>query len=269
MRRVFLTLLLAGLTATPAFAGSAASADEQIPISLRVVPDTPLRATPGEAPDLSHLQAGMSTGGASVGKAVAYSLLLPGLGDYLLGHRTRAAGFFIAEAAIWTSFGVFKTQGRLREDSYQEYAVQFAGVTRTGHSDDFYAELRDWDSSDEYEAAIKSEGRLDMRPDAGQAVLEQYYLENRVADFEAWEWQTIYHKVQFQKMRSSSKTAYRRGDFAIAAAIANRIVSALFAYSAARSANAELSQQRYRIQFTPPARYAREYDAAVTITRSF
>ncbi len=77
----------------------------------------------------------------SVSKAVLYSLLLPGLGQRYLGETTPARVFFLLDVAIWTSFVVFTVQADLREDSYQEYARTFAGVTRLNHSDDYYGVL--------------------------------------------------------------------------------------------------------------------------------
>jgi len=217
-------------------------------------------------------------GEMSTRKAVLYSLLMPGLGDYHSGNRTRAFVFFGVEAAIWTSFIVSRVQGAQREDSYEEYAVRFAGVSRTGHSDDFYVAIREYDSSVGYEKFIKSEGRLELLPpfdpngedfDLGKNALDQYFLENRVADFEPWEWQSFEKKVQYQEIRSASKNAYRRATFSIAAAGANRVVSALFAYTSSRRSalpGANASARRYHIDFSPPRP---EYEAAVTLIRRF
>lgn len=205
----------------------------------------------------------------SPAKAALYSLLLPGLGDYKLNNKGRATAFFAAEGLIWISYGVFQVQGHQREDDYQELAVQFAGVSRTGHSDDFYARVREFDNSDQYEADVKNTGREDLfnpndlesiNPDA----LEAYFVENRVSDFEAWKWQSLEKRVQYSETRSASKTSYRRADYMLAAAVANRLVSAVVAYTAAR--NMEPQKVGYHLDFSPSRRGV---DVSFALTRNF
>jgi hypothetical protein len=203
----------------------------------------------------------------SPARAVLYSLLLPGLGDYALGNKGRASAFFITEGVIWISYAVFQVQGQQREDEYQSLAMLFAGVSRTGLSDEFYATIRDYDASDEYEADVKTDGRFaignpaTIDPDA----LDRYFVENRVSDYEPWMWESTDLRLQYSEVRSASKTSYRRADYMIAAAAANRVVSAVVAYAAARSAN-RAPGVGYRVDVTPsPAGLA----VALTLTRSF
>jgi len=203
----------------------------------------------------------------STGRAVLYSLLLPGLGDYKLGHKQRAVVFFGIEAAIWTTFVVSRIEGAAREEDYEEFAVRFAGVERMNHSDDFYAIIRDYDSWEEYAADVKMEGRYELYPDVGSEALERYFAQNRVTDYEPWLWQSLDKKVEFQVLRSSSKTAYRRATFALAAAAANRVVSAIFTYATIKlSGPDEQAARRYRLDFMPPRA---DYAAAVTLIHEF
>ena len=211
------------------------------------------------------------TGSASISptKAALYSLLLPGLGDYKLDNKGRATAFFAAEGLIWISYGVFQVQGHQREDDYEELAVQFAGVSRTGHSDDFYARVREFDTSDQYEADVKNTGREALfdpndletiNPDA----LEAYYQDNRVSDFEPWKWQSLEKRVQYSETRSASKTSYRRSDYMLAAAVANRLVSAVVAFTAAR--NMQPEKVGYHLDFSPATRGV---DVTFALTRNF
>ncbi|HET6349171.1 MAG TPA: hypothetical protein VFH88_08820 [Candidatus Krumholzibacteria bacterium] len=210
-------------------------------------------------------------GPISPAKAVLYSLLLPGLGDYQLGNRSRAVGFFIAEGAIWTAYGVMKVQGHQREDDYQQLAVQFAGVSRTGHSDDFYAKLREYASSDAYAADVKLDGRAALSDNGkyldriGADALDRYFVENRLADYEPWQWTSHERQLQYSEMRSSSKTSYRRANYMLAAAAANRVVSAVVAYAAARGANRSQTMG-YQMNFAPSEH---GLDLSLTVTRSF
>jgi hypothetical protein len=207
----------------------------------------------------------------SPARAVLYSLLLPGLGDYQLGNRGRATAFFAAEGVIWISYAVFEVQGGQREDEYQDLAVRFAGVTRTGHSDEFYATLREYDDSGQYEADVKYDGRIELSQDGaypdriGAAALDRYFVENRLADYEPWQWSSVDRRLQYSEVRSSSKTSYRRADYMLAAAAANRVVSAIVAFAAARDAQ-NPRDVGYRLDFAPAARGV---DVSLTFTRSF
>jgi len=263
-----LTSILLALTLSAPLAAGA-----QAP-SVRWLPGSPTVST-SEGPDFAALQDDYSEnpGELSVGKAVGYSLLLPGLGSWYAGNQSQAVVFFAIEAAIWAGFIVSNVQADQRQETYEEYATLFAGVSSTGHSDDYYGLLREYDSWVDYEAELVLDARIagyggSNNPDLGQEALERYFIENRVSDFDEWQWQSIDHKVQFQEMRSSSKNADRRADFMIAAAVANRLVASIFAYITVKGANSTetASTRRYHIDFTPPRA---EYDAAVTLTHRF
>ena len=225
----FVAACLCVLVASPALAD----------FSLRDAASTPATIDAASAREWNY-EDGEATTAAPLSptKAVLYSLLLPGLGDWKLGNRNRAATFFAVEGVIWVSFVAFEIQGHDLEDEYQNLAVIFAGVTSTGHSDDFYATIRDYDNSDEYAADVKTDGRFAAPypyTDIGSEALEQYFVVYRVADYEPWLWESTDRRLQYSEVRSASKTAYRRADYMIAAAAANRVVSAIFAYAGARS----------------------------------
>lgn len=217
----------------------------------------------------------------SMTRAILYSLLLPGLGDWYAGEKHRATTFFIVDAALWTTFIVFQVQGHRREDAYKEFAQTLAGVESTGHSDDFYSTVGQYASSDEYEADFKKESRLDLWPDVGYDALESYYVENRVADFEEWAWHSFESRVDYLQMRSSSKLSYRRSGYLLAAAALNRVVASVFAYQAVKSSRGEMGDEGdaggkgtrgggYRLDISGPALGERgDLTTRVSLIRSF
>lgn len=213
----------------------------------------------------------VSGGSKSTAKAVFYSLLVPGLGQRYLGETGQSRLFFSVEAAIWTSFTVFRVQGHLRENEYEEYAQAFARVTSTGHSDDYYRLLTQYDSFQEYEDEIKSEGRAVLYPDVDAATLERYFIDHRVADYEPWVWQSAANRRAYQDRRSASKRAYRRGLYAVATALANRAASAFFAYRSAR--RPELvgeTHTGFYIEFgTPGHRVQNDVQTGLSFVRDF
>lgn len=263
--RTRISIFVAALTLVAA-ASVAAAGDA---FTLREIPesawDAPSGAS-GETPSWLDGAAGADAS-PSMKRAILYSLILPGWGDYYAGRRERARYFFIAEGAIWTSFAVFRIQASRDEDAYRDFAVQFAGVSSADHSDDFYAQLREWDSSDDYEAFIKQDGRFFIYPDVGYRALDAYYLENRLSDFEPWQWESLERRLEFAELRSASKAEYRRSHYSIFAAAVNRLVSALFAYQAVKSQRGGMEQGRYHIEFNTPQEAG--YGAEVSIVRAF
>ncbi len=208
----------------------------------------------------------------STSKAVLYSLLLPGTGQWYLGEKTQAKVFFALDVAIWTSFVVFTVQADLREDEYEEYARTFAGVTRLGHSDDYYGILTKHDSFRDYEDEIKDEGRFAFYPDIDVAALDQYFLENRVSDYEVWVWQSADHRRAYQDRRSASKTADRRALYSLAAALTNRVASAFFAYRSGKRPEPEenVQQTGFSIELGAPQRHASEgFQTGISLIRNF
>jgi hypothetical protein len=260
--------LLAALLCVPSLAVSS---------SLKTIStDDPPYTSPELKPTVDLSLAGMNpmggASGTSVSKAVWYSLLLPGLGDYYLGRKTRAKAFFIAEAAVWTSFIVFEVQGHLREDSYKEFATAFGGVSSTGHSDDYYRILSQYNSSRDYEESIKKDGRFELYPNAGYDALQNYYLSQRISDFEPWEWPSDEKRREYRAIRKGSRQAYRRAMYSVAAGVANRIVSSLFAWKTARdlSRGDRTAGGRFHLQFGHPTTDLRDpLRTGLTIVRTF
>ncbi|NIM19546.1 MAG: hypothetical protein GTO51_04100 [Candidatus Latescibacteria bacterium] len=211
-------------------------------------------------------------GEVSQGKAVLYSLLLPGLGDYYLGRHGRARVFILTEAAVWTSFIVFEVQGYVRREGYKEFAVSFAGITGMDHSDDYYRLLTRFNSSREYEEAIKMDGRYELFPNADRSALDNYYLTHRVSDFEPWEWPSDQKRREYRGIRKGSRQAFRRAIYSIAAAAANRVVSSLFALKAARDINKHhvSAHGRFYIEFGYPRLDPSDpFRTGLVLTRTF
>ena len=102
------------------------------------------------------------------------------------------------------------------------------------------------------ENEIKAEGRLVLFPDIDTQSLDDYFVENRVADFEPWVWASEDDRFLYRNKRFSSKRAGRRATWALWTAAANRVVSAVFAVKAARDFNERLGGQAYHIEFGPP-----------------
>jgi len=186
--------------------------------------------------------------------AMLYSLLLPGLGEYALGHHDRAKVFFVAEGAIWTSYAIFQVQGNHRKDLYQEFAHVNAGVPQR-NDDEFYRIIGNYVSSDGPFSAneqIRREARANYPDD--RAKQEEYYQEHSYTGDDTWTWQSQALLDTYQDMRDASESAYHKSDFSLGLAIANRLISVvdtgILAAKQSR-ANATTTGFRWNIEAEP------------------
>jgi hypothetical protein len=160
-------------------------------------------------------------------KAMLYSLLLPGLGEYWLGHRTRAQIFFATEAGIWTAFGVFRVQGGNRKDRYREWASVFAG-TPERDNDEYYRVLANYISSEGPFSAnetVRRQARA-LYPDDREAQ-DAYLLANGHFGDDAWEWESEEAFDRYKQIRKSSLDSYDNASLTLGLLVANRLLSVL------------------------------------------
>jgi hypothetical protein len=163
-------------------------------------------------------------------KALLYSLLLPGAGELSLGARGRAAGFFVAEGLIWTHYVWFQVAGRLRRDDYIEQAQLNAGVGTDSEDDAYWKLVGQYERSSgsgpgSYEEEVRRDAR-DLYPD-DPAAQDAYVSENLPSGDRAWNWSTPELQKAYRTTRISSNQAFDRAKYSFAAAILNRLVSAI------------------------------------------
>ncbi len=175
----------------------------------------------------SEVVSGKRTGSR---KALLYSLLLPGAGELKLGEHGRARGFFIAEGAIWTHFVWFQVAGHLRKDNYIDQARRHAGVGVSSADDTYWKLLGQYQTSrgtgaDAYEETLRREAR-DLYP-TDPAAQDDWVAERLPSGDQAWAWSSEEAQTSYRETREDSRRAYDRSKYSIAAAIVNRILSAI------------------------------------------
>ncbi|MCK4606062.1 MAG: hypothetical protein KAU35_02075 [candidate division Zixibacteria bacterium] len=157
----------------------------------------------------------------SVGKAVLYSIILPGLGEYYVGNRKKARYFFAAEALWWLGYLSYRTDGGWKKDDYIAFAHEQAGANLEGKSDEFVDFVGYYYNIDQYNTL----GRVLDR--------DRPYLVDNASNH--WCWQSSEDKAAFREMKNGSREAYRQAKFMIGLMVLNRIVSAIDAAHDARS----------------------------------
>ncbi len=187
---------------------------------------------------------GRATGKKSIGKAILYSALVPGLGEYYVGNKGKAKIFFAAEALTWISFISFKTYGNWKEDDFIRFASERAGAQLDGKDDEFLDLVGFYVDIDQY----NSLGRV-SDPD-------RPYLEDTPENH--WRWQTNVDREAYRDIKNSSREAFRRADFMIGAAVFNRIVSIIDAVRDAKRSQGKIDDEftradkpRFKIAMDP------------------
>ncbi len=177
----------------------------------------------------------------SVAKAAVLSALLPGLGEYYVGHRTKAKFFFGAEALTWIGFFAFRTYGGWKEDDF----IRFAGERASANLADKDEEFQDWVgfymSIDEFNTL----GRVGD-PD-------RPYLEDTPDNH--WRWLSVSDQEAYRDLKNSSREAYRRSNFMIGVAIVNRVISVIDAVRDAKRSRSRIDgrfrgSEQKKIQFS-------------------
>jgi len=162
--------------------------------------------------------------GKSKWKALGFSLVLPGAGQYYAGSRNRMTIFGTAEALVWSGFFGFRMYGSWKKEDYRAWAALKAGALVDGKAEGFFEKMTYYDNLDDYnQFELLYEGsRAELFPSS-----REYY----------WNWDSDISRLHFRDLRNQSKAAYRQSLLFFGAAVANRILAGIDAYRAASTFN--------------------------------
>ncbi|MBZ0266961.1 hypothetical protein K8I85_02295 [bacterium] len=171
----------------------------------------------------------------SILRAVAYSALLPGLGERYVGRTGRAAMFHVTEGLIWSTFAYYRIQGSIREDTHIEFANLEAGAA-TEQDADYYEHIGFWLSLDEWHDIVRRDARLRFPDDP--AARDAFFEETKRYDAgQGWAWRDDVTRTRYRQLRSRTERSYRNARLAAGAAIFNRLASMIDALALARGHN--------------------------------
>ncbi len=203
--------------------------------------------------DSDHFEISEPQSGESVNtkqKALLYSVLLPGLGQYHNGDRTKSKVFFGLEAAIWASFIVFKSQEALRTNDFEEYAGAFAEVDPGDYDEEFYRILTIYDDVGDYNTSVAIDARAIFGSEASESK-SAYIAENSFGSDKNFRWSSNGHRLEYRLIRNDARDSGQRADFSIVAAVINRAISAVEATRSAGKLQA-LSRAASHLRVLPP-----------------
>lgn len=196
---------------------------EEIRTELR---DAFLAASRGDTASTPSLSAARSK--KSAGLAVLFSLLVPGMGELYAEGFSSGKYFLIGDAVLWLTYAVIDIQGTAMRDDARAFAVSRASVQAGGKNDQFFVDVGNFQSIDEY-----NDKKLRDR--------EPSRLYDPAAGY-AWRWSTEQERLDFRGQRVASENMFNNRKFVGAALLLNRIASAINAARAAAAFNNALDR---------------------------
>lgn len=174
----------------------------------------PLLAMVGEFDDFSteSIAQNNRTNKSTI-KAALLSLVLPGMGEYYLGNKTKAKYFFGLEAASWITYFSLRTYGSWKKNDLVDYANVYANASLDNKSDEFIDLVGFYNDIYQFNNA----GRVGDR--------DRPFLNDIPENH--WYWQTKDDQAVYRNLKNQSREAYRKSNFALGLAVVNRIASVI------------------------------------------
>ena len=157
----------------------------------------------------------------SVVLAIAYSLVLPGLGDVYAENFGTGKYFMGADAGLWLAYGGVRVYGLWLKDDAKTLAVQGASANFDGKDDKFEVNLGNFADVLSY-----NDAKLRNR--------EFTLLYDPKSSF-AWQWSSDADRLHYKDLRNRGEASLKNSQFVLGALILNRVIAA---FSAARSVSA-------------------------------
>jgi hypothetical protein len=165
--------------------------------------------------------------------AIAYSLLLPGMGELYAERFDRGIYPLVLEGALWLGFVGFNAYGGWLQTDSRSFAVQHAGARVDGKDDQFFVDMANYASTHDY--------NLQKLVDRNLAAL---YSEEPGSAY-LWQWSSNADRMQYKDQRTRSEEMYNASKFVVLGMIANRIWSAIQASVFTRDYNNNLTSTSY------------------------
>ncbi|MFA7289497.1 MAG: hypothetical protein WC055_11530 [Melioribacteraceae bacterium] len=148
----------------------------------------------------------------NTGLAIAYSLLLPGMGELYADGYDTGIYFTVADGVFWGALAGLNIYGNWQQNNYKSFAQSDGGISNSGKDEDYYANISSYISIFEFNRTKELNREFDQVYD-----IKTHY----------WNWNSNNERRKYREMWSSSENAYNSIRFAVGALVLNRIVSAI------------------------------------------
>jgi hypothetical protein len=163
----------------------------------------------------------------STGKAALFSLAVPGSGHLYLKDYNKGGIYLGAELAIILSYLRLDAEKNWKINTYQQFAQNNAGLN--SDSPDFiYQKAQDYMSLEDYNNDVIQTARNYFLIGLEDKDAYETYLNNNLLPEENnWNWENTQDWQKYKDLRREKQDLEIYANFAIAAAILNRIVSTI------------------------------------------
>jgi hypothetical protein len=157
----------------------------------------------------------------SIMLAIAYSLVLPGLGDLYAENFKTGKYFMGADAGLWLTYGGIRIYGQWLKDDAKTLAVQRASANFDGKDAKFEVNVGNFADVLSYNDAKLRNREFDLVYDPK-------------SNF-AWQWSSDGDRLHYKDLRNRGEGTLRNSQFVLGALFLNRVIGAI---SAVRSVSA-------------------------------
>ncbi len=153
--------------------------------------------------------------------AIAYSLILPGLGDLYAENLGTGKYFMGADAGLWLAYGGFNVYGQWLKNDAKTLAVQSASANFDAKDDKFEVNIGNFSDVLSYNDAKLRNREYDL-------------LYDPKSNF-AWQWSSDADRLHYKDLRNRGESTLKSSQFVLGALVINRVIAAI---SAVRSVSA-------------------------------
>lgn len=179
----------------------------------------------------------------STGKAMLLSAVLPGMGEMYLQEHSKGTVFLGTELLLVVSYLRINQEIKWKTNSYKTYADNYAGIS-AGQNDNYYRLIHNYFNSETYNAAIERYYRnryiiYEYKPQLYHDNLNKYL----VTGDDVWDWENEKYWLRYREQRRDKQSMEILGNFALGAAVLNRVVSVINSAFIARKINRNSESQ--------------------------
>ncbi|OQY29819.1 MAG: hypothetical protein B6244_02335 [Candidatus Cloacimonetes bacterium 4572_55] len=174
------------------------------------------------------------TGDKSIAKAALFSLILPGSGEYYLGHKTRAKVFFGAEAVTWGTYATYKKVADWRREDLDVFTNTHADIDVSDREDEFLQILKRYPRSENlpnlsgsYNEGVRRDARYYYPGLDDAEAREQYEQENYLTGDNSFTWDTRANWIEYRVLLHSYRDADQKAFYLTGVAFLTRLISVI------------------------------------------
>ncbi|MBX7047171.1 MAG: hypothetical protein K1X86_15180 [Ignavibacteria bacterium] len=214
MSKKFLTVLLSVLFVNAVFSQSLTESSKDFSQPEYLNKEDLTAQFLNQKSDLKKVELAPAKDKKSAGIAMLLSLLVPGAGHLYINRMDVGKFFVMGEAASWIGLAGLNIYGDALQEDYKTFAVQNAGVNKTGKDKDYFSNVGNFNSVYDYNNDKLLKGQYTQLYD-----VNTYY----------WNWNNVANRDDYENQRKTSERVYNSRVVFGTTLIINRVVSALSA----------------------------------------